>query len=203
MGLALNEAGIWPGNRVLDPFAGTGRVHWLHDNFHFDTVGIEIEPEWAEMHPRTVVGDATVLPFATGSFHAICTSPTYGNRMADHHEARDASRRNTYTHAIGHKLHPNNSGAMQWGEAYRQMHLLAWAEAWRVLKPGGVFVLNISDHIRKGEVVRVSDWHLRTLARHGFERGNRVKVRTPRQRHGANGNLRVAHEIVATLRKAA
>ena len=48
---------------------------------------------------------------------------------------------------------------MQWGDAYRSFHVKAWREAWRVLRPGGRFVLNIKDHIRNGERMPVTDWH--------------------------------------------
>jgi hypothetical protein len=72
------------GARVLDPFAGTGRIHRFT---RWDTVGVEIEPEWVAWHPRTILGDATQLDFPDGSFHSAITSPTYGTRMADHHNA--------------------------------------------------------------------------------------------------------------------
>ena len=37
-----------PGSRVIDPFAGTGKVHTLADLLTgTTTVGVEIEPEWA------------------------------------------------------------------------------------------------------------------------------------------------------------
>lgn len=79
--------------KIIDPFAGVGLVHRLADHpvmgHRYETVGIELEPEWAAADPRTLVGDALSLPFETGSFHAGVTSPCYGNRMADHHEARD------------------------------------------------------------------------------------------------------------------
>lgn len=67
------------GLRVLDNFAGVGLIHELP----FDTWGTELEPEWACAHPRTLVADATRLPFPDGSFDAVATSPTYANRMAD------------------------------------------------------------------------------------------------------------------------
>ena len=184
---------------VLDPFAGTGKIHLLQrDNLR--TVGIEIEPEWATLHPQTVVGNALHLPFADASFDAIVTSPTYGNRMADHHNAKDGSRRNTYKHAMGRDLHPNNSGQMQWGDKYRQFHEEAWVEANRVLKPGGVFILNISNHIRKGVEVDVTDWHVRTLSSH-FSLEDVRTPSTPRLRHGSNSSVRVDFESVVRFRK--
>lgn len=102
---------VQPEWRILDPFAGTGRVHSLGSN----TWGVEIEPEWASMHPRTIVGDALHLPFAAKSFDAVITSPTYANRLADHHEAKDGSVRHSYRHDLGRPLHPSNSGQLQWG----------------------------------------------------------------------------------------
>ena len=63
------------GEAVIDGFAGTGRIHRLGETWGWHTTGIEIEPEWANMDPRTIVGDATRLPFADGSFAAYITSP--------------------------------------------------------------------------------------------------------------------------------
>lgn len=75
-------------HRLLDPFAGVGTVHCLPA----DTWGVEIEPLWAAAHARTIVGDALHLPFRRGSFDAVITSPTYANRMADHHNAMEKCR---------------------------------------------------------------------------------------------------------------
>lgn len=181
---------------ILDPFAGTGRVHCLG----VPSWGSELEPEWASLHPRTIVGNALHLPFADATFDGIVTSCAYGNRMADHHEARDASHRNTYRHALGRPLHPENSGAMQWGEPYRRFHEAAWREAVRVLAPGGIFVLNVSDHIRKGERVPVTDFHITTLTALLGVSPHVQRIATPRQRFGANGSFRVDHESLVTFR---
>lgn len=226
--------------RVLDPFAGTGKgvdALWREG---FDTVGVELEPEWAaeSMTGRVIVGNALALPFEDQSFDAIFTSPTYGNRMADHHVARDAckpcegtgidaesyvpathltpseaspcrkcdgsglSRRNTYTHALGRKLTEDNSGAMQWGPQYRTFHSRAWEEAWRVIRPGGVLLLNMKDHVRHGQRQRVTEWHADTLHAIGFDHEASDLVYTPGNRQGANGAVRIPFEYLLTFRKA-
>lgn len=184
-----------PGARVLDPFAGTGRVHVLP----FNTVGVELEPEWARMHRDTLVGNALALPFPSGVFDAVVTSPCYGNRFADHHNARDGSVRRSYTHDLGRTLHDDNAGAMQWGAQYQAFHRAAWREVTRVCAwAHGLFVLNVSDHVRKGERARVTGWHLETLHQLGWVAIDVVPIATPRMRYGANP-VRVDGEVVAVF----
>lgn len=75
---------------VLDPMAGIGRIHDLDARIAV-TFGVEIEPEWAIQRTGTTVGDATNLPASwADNFDAIVVSPVYGNRMSDHHEAKDS-----------------------------------------------------------------------------------------------------------------
>jgi hypothetical protein len=184
--------------RVLDPFGGTGKIFELEALLPYwvQIEAIEIEPEWQQMHPKTTLGNALSLPWRDGYFSDIVTSPTYGNRMADCHTAKDASRRNTYTHCIGRKLHSDNSGAMQWGDQYREFHAKAWAEAKRVLCSGGHFILNIKDHIRAGKRQHVTDWHRNELAALGFIELRHIQVACPGQRFGANGDARIGYESV-------
>ena len=187
--------------RILDPFGGVGGIFDLASFLPGAQIdAIEIEPEWAEQDPRTTLGNALALPWVDGTFDAVCTSPCYGNRMADHHQARDASRRNTYRHALGRSLHPDNAGGLQWGPAYRAFHVQAWTEARRVLRPGARFVLNVKDHIRAGVVQPVTDWHTETLLSMGFDLVNRAEIKCPGQRRGANGNVRVNAESVLCFR---
>jgi len=143
---------------ILDPFAGIGTIHQL-DWPWANTYAIELEPEWAHIsadYGPTWCGDwlkyrapsAIAWPLL---FDAVVTSPCYGNRMADHHNAKDTSTRRTYRHVLGRELTPGNSGGMQWGPEYRHFHNLAWAKVRRTLPGGGLFVLNIKNHVRKGK----------------------------------------------------
>ena len=183
---------------VLDPFAGIGRIHELGLN----SVGVELEPEWASQHPRNITGDALNLPFADETFDAVATSPTYGNRMADSY-AGDGTYRVSYRIALGRPLSERNSGAMQWGTKYCWFHEKAWREIRRTIRPYGRLVLNISDHIRGGKVQLVSAWHLHILSQIGFVLAATERVETPRMRRGANSKLRIDHENVMLFIKAA
>jgi hypothetical protein len=190
--------------RVLDPFAGVGGVHALATEGTapwIETVGVELEPEWAGQHLRTMVGDARTLPFADASFDMVVTSPTYGNRMADHHNARDGSRRITYRHTLGRPLTQGNSGAMQWGAKYRELHCQAWSEVLRVLVSGGLLIVNVSNHIRKGEEVPVVQWHIDTIDGLGFTVERVIEVPTCRMRFGQNHAARVMFEHVIVARR--
>lgn len=213
---------------VLDPFAGTGRVHSIAEAAGVSrSTGIELEREWANVEefpgPKRsqVVGDSLlVLPtFRARTFDAVLTSPAYGNRMADKHEAKDSckscngagvvgaaecrtcrgtglSRRNTYRHRLGRPLSENNGGGLQWGAEYRDLHRAIWEASIRVLAPGGVFVVNCSNHIRLGQVIDVCGWHRDVLAELELTIVDVIEVETRRQRHGANHQLRVAGEQI-------
>jgi hypothetical protein len=208
---------------VLDPFAGVGK---LGDIFP-DAIGLEIEPRWAAMgatRMKVEVGDATAMRFPDATFGLVITSPSYGNRLADSHNAKDPckkcdgsglhegkpcrfcrgkglSHRNTYTHHLGEPLQRNNTGGMQWGSEYRRIHLAAWAETVRVMQPMAPLFLNVSDHIRAGRRMKVSAWHVRTLLGLGLSFEDVVPVATDRLREGANHDLRVDSEWVFVLRK--
>lgn len=184
------------GNKeVLDPFAGTGKLRQICPTATL----LEIEPEWAKIN-NAIVGDCLNMPIEwTNKFDVVCTSPTYGNRMADTYT--DGTKRITYTNYLGRSLSKNNSGSLQWGEKYRVFHTQAWKECYRVLKPQGMFILNISDHIRKGKIIEVTKWHTNYLQTLGFVKLNDYKVETPRMGFGKNSELRVNYESVIVFSK--
>lgn len=201
---------------VLDPMAGTGKIWDIRKHGYLGHITCnEIEPEWADEARKNVVTgrsqdrsvvtewDAADMGFDDGEFDAIVTSPTYGNRMADHHDAKDGSKRYTYKHMLGRDLNPENTGQMQWGEEYRRKHEAIWRECLRVLRPGGLMVVNVKDHYRNGRLQPVSLWHVTTLRRLGCSYRERIKVSTPGLRVGANAHSRVGHEDVWVLVKKA
>lgn len=228
---------LQPGWRVVDPFAGVGRIHELGERVGCQTVGVELEREWAWQHPQTIVGDARELVKIVGekSADAVVTSCCYGNRMADHQDAKERCKvcagtgvvpgsdrlfggnapdesckkcggkghrdykRITYKHYLGRDLTSGNSGAMQWGDEYRALHRSVWVQVLRVLKPNpeSRFILNISNHVRKGKVARVAEWHMNVIMGElGFQLEAMEAVPTQRMRFGANRDARVENEWV-------
>ena len=201
----LLELYLSPGSVVLDPFGGTGRLGRVRElGFPgYTIISGDIEPEWASQGyingcSLCVRHDATRLPFGDSTIHAVVTSPTYGNRMGDvdasqlragsgENLKRSDAVRSTYTCKLGRKLTPGNTGGMQWGagknptrsgEAYRQVHLQAWKECWRVLRPWGLLLLNVKDHPRDGVVQPVCQWHRDTLSGLGFQLLHDSKIPT-------------------------
>lgn len=159
----------------------------------------EIESEWVETSEYDVdewhIGDAENMSWAeTNLFDAICTSPTYGNRMADHFNANDDSKRITYRHFLGRPLNEQNTGRMQWGQKYKDKHIRVYKECKRVLKNKGLMIINISNHIRKGKCINVVAWHKRLLTNMGMRLLDELKIETPRMGFGQNSKNRVQYE---------
>lgn len=212
----LPSAGGPAAPAILDPFAGVGGIHEfsIQSTGAYHTYAVEIEPEWAEQSALigpTWCGDffefdpvqVSMAGWYSQSYHqwptqfdAIVTSPTYGNRMADRHNARDDSSRITYKHKLNRDLTPNNSGGMQWGNEYKLFHRKAWTRCRDLLAPDGYMIVNVSDHVRRGEIMPVVQWHRDRLEALGFVKVDDIKVRTRRMRFGQNHAARVSYEHV-------
>ena len=177
--------------KIIDTMAGTGRIFQLAPALPGATLhAVELQPRWAAYDARTWVGNALDLPFNDGSYNGSIISPPYGNRIADKFKPTNGRGRRSYQICYGQDLEPDNIGLLQWGPEYRSMMTKAWIELARILCPGGVFVLNISDHYRNRELQPVTAWHCETLKALGFFEVERVAVTTPRYRNGANWELR-------------
>lgn len=208
------DLGEW---HVLDPFGGIGGIFDLHlmerdyepGELTFKITNIEIEQEWAEAarcHQRYRGAHDSALhidffdyanhPSVQETFDLVIVSPTYGNRMADHHEARDDSKRNTYRHTLGRELTRGSSAGMQWGPEYRIFHHDAWEMVYKLLRPGGYFLLNVKDHIRQGVKQPVAAWHKATCENEGFQLRLSFECPVGGNRQGENHEVRVDHEKV-------
>lgn len=167
---------------VLDPFAGVGRVHELSELCKSDveTLGVEIEPEWAR---------------------ALDSTPTTRRGVCKKCKGTGRSVRRSYTHDLGHELHADNSGKLQWGDEYRNLHERAWEEVHRVLQTRGTFILNVKDHERQGERQHVSAWHRRTIESIGFERVETWTLDHNGMRFGENHEARTDSEYIYVFEK--
>lgn len=192
-----------PGAFVFDPFAGTGRDLARLEAAGYNTWGIELEPEWADLTPHVTQGDATNPLCWPPTVDVVATSPAYGNRMADQYDGRDGSRRHTYRCALGRDLTPGSGAALQWGDAYRDLHATVWGIAAQRVRPGGLIVLNVKNHVRRAQIQPVVEWHLATLLGLGLHLVEATPVRTPGQRMGANGAARVDAEHLLVVRRGA
>lgn len=195
----LGEYLPW-GGRILDPFGGTGLIHKLGDKDR-STFSSELEHEWARLGDGTnLVADACELPFRDGTFDAVVTSPVYGNRLSDAFQSKDPEKRRSYTFDLGRGLTDGNAGVLHWpSHEYKQLHREAWREAVRVLRPFGVLVLNVKDHIRGGEWQDVSAWHMQQLVAAGLDLVSVRPVATRGLRAGANRQLRVGAELLVVF----
>jgi len=187
---------------ILDPMGGVGTLAHTTP----ETPGIitgELEWEWVKQALRPCVQqDVHALPYRTGSVRCVVTSPTYGNRMADHHNAKDESKRNGYAfwlREVGAEPHPNNSGVLGFNRAYKMFHLYAYREIRRVLEPDGLFLLNVSNFIKRKREVEAVKWHAMACHALGFKELDRRYIETPRLRFGENHDARVEHEVLLVM----
>ena len=197
--------------RLCDLFLGQGGISGLHGDWELS--GVEIEPEWAkqatEKGINTYIGDSRNLPFPGQHFGVICSSPGFGNRLADSYAPDMTNPKNkwrrSYRIDLGRPLSPGNGAALHWGDEYRDLHAQVWKEGGRVLCPGGLVILNIKDHYRKGVLQRVSEWHRDVIIDLGLELIDEVKVPLKGDQNTNTMRTRgvkvVDHELLYVFRK--
>jgi hypothetical protein len=129
-------------------------------------------------------------------------SDAYLGSPSDHEALAQGKKikRSTYAVLLGRQLAYTNGVGMQWGDRYIVLHTLVWKECARVMRPGGQMILNIKNHVRKGEVVDVAGWHVATLKMLGFLEVNREEVDTPGFRHGQNRELRCPELLISFVK---
>lgn len=195
--------------RILDPMAGVGTIHNLSLPECITTVGLELEPEWADQHPQNVCGDARAMPFDNGEFDMVVFSPPYANRMADQFVAKDTSKRITYMHFLGRRLDERSAAGMHWGDDYRRTMRQVLIECKRVCL--GPIIINVSDFMRTvsatrkrvggQEQVPVVDFYRDTMFDLGYRVTLDLSIPTKRMKFGANGKLRVDCEHILQFEK--
>ena len=199
--------------QVIDIYAGVGRIHQLavparRGHAGIATTGIELEPEWAACHPRTICADSLswmVRMIAKGwCYHVAAFSPTYGNRLSDCHDAQDGSVRHSYTHDLGRTLSPGTSANLPWGPKYWAHHGRSYGLLFDLMIPGGLVLLNVSNFYRGKELVHAVEWHRGAMYGAGFLQGGRtVPVVTSRMRGVGDESTaaRADHEVILRFRK--
>ena len=190
---------------VYDPFAGTRKLALIKElGYKGKIICNDLEPEYKSLNNYPVdlwVHEDAETAIIKGKIDAIVTSPTYGNRMADSHNAKDSSKRITYTHQLNRKLSSGNTGNMQWGNNYKEKHQRCYINFYKHLTEGGLFIINVSNHIRKGKEVDVVSFHIEAAIKAGFILTENIKMPVKRMRYGSNSKLRVDNEHIIVFKK--
>lgn len=114
------------------------------------------------------------------------------------------SPRNTYTHALRESgIEPvggvHDATQQQWGPAFRATHVAMVKEATRVVRPGGLGLVNISNHMRGDVEQNVAEWFLHVFISQGWYVWEVRRIATRRNGQGANRDLRVDGELLLVL----
>lgn len=203
--------------RILDPMAGVGTIGFL-EGITFDgapcrVTMVEIEPEWAAANPHTICADLFEWPNPE-RYDILITSPAYGNRMSDHHNANDRATvgdrkgeltiRHTYKHYLGRLPSVGASTTLRWGEAYRAWHRRLLDRLADFVEPGGLVLWNVADHIATVDGAkqrqRVTAFFVNEFLIRGYELEAMDLIETAKLRHGKAWESRTRGERLLVLR---
>lgn len=212
----VDPARVARGGHLLDPFGGTGvKLAQIAARVGLEPLAFEIEPGYVDdpaTHPCVVLGDSTSMPLIDGCVPAAVTSPVYPNGMADNFRSSsyDDSRRHTYIHNLrarygpGYALQPNNTAGVGSPRSSRkalarmyELHAKVWAEVFRVLQHGGVFVVNTKD---TPKIPFTADTCTQ-LTEAGFQIVTQREVATPGHNDQQHADRKVRHEMLTVARK--
>jgi hypothetical protein len=189
--------------KVLDPYAGTGRIFDLEIYFGHKTTAIEIEPEWANHHPAIVCADshAWMKEAKPNQFDAVATSFVFPNRITDHHNAKDGSKRHTYKHYLGRDPSPKSSATLGWGPNWRAFHRNGFKLMRRVVKNNGLIILDSKNHFTDNGMTEhyVNEWVIRKLNNMGMPLLQARPVFAQGLRHGKNYNERSDRHLIIVM----
>lgn len=159
--------------------------------------------------------DANHLPLPAESVAAIVTSPPYWDTFSDWHISsnrlmREQQHIGPYGSAYGDDRYSEtkrNLGNIHTYERFLRAMRPVFAEAWRVLRIGGVLALIVKDRIHRGRRVPIS-YDMAGLCRAlGFEdvafHHVHARLTQYRQVHKAKGLRLVEDEQIIVMRKAA
>ena len=212
--------------RVLDPYAGTGRVlDMIPIDVKASVTMVEIEPEWASMcelrakqlreglEARVICGDsAEVLRTDKRTYTHIITSPDYGNRFTDKYNPTPGRVCRSYGQSLKRELSEGSSAQFKFRNdfpehsRYREVHRAVMGAAIARLVPGGQLILNVSDFYATlratagPERQLVTLWWMNMLYTRGMTLERAIPIRTRRFKQGENRH-RVAFESVLVFIK--
>jgi len=197
---------IPPTTTVLDPMGGVGSVLLAAITFRAVITG-DIEPHWATIQAAnarriqheqlfkaptiTCQWDAAKLPLPTASIPAIITSPPYfdlfSNWNRKHGTDFDGNPDHIGETGLCYGFHPHQVGNIHIYENYLRAMREIYRECWRVLVPGGKFILIVGDKVRKRRVVPVTR-DAQTLCQ-----ANGFRLITQHQRRTIPSHFRLIH----------
>jgi hypothetical protein len=190
----------------LDIMGGTGRIGLLKEinPLITKTISNELEKEWAiqgieNKVDEIIIGDAKNLKL---SVDCIITSPPYGNRMADNFKpSKPSSMRKLYAGDLGRTPSNGSVCCKHFNRGYEEIIKEIYDNVIKNVQHD-LFILNVSNFIRKFKEVDVISWYLNYFKENGYYLKYRYDIVTRRQRGvGANAHLRVPTEFIGVFSK--
>lgn len=214
-----------PGHLLLDPFGGVGSLlmaclpptprHVLLvelEKKYCQAAGANAGhiaatlPGLARGQATVLQGDSRCLPLPTASADCALTSPPYERQITQGGETGAWRAKYGYQQAnAGYSRardNIGNAGAADYATAVRT----AYAECFRVVRPGGLLVLVVGDYVRDGQVIALGEASVALAGAVGWtplERWRHAKGQLSfwRLLHARHGQPVIAHEHILVFCK--